>query len=310
MLETRRVRVGSFGERMRREREMRKVALDEIAAATKIGTRSLKALEDEEFGKLPGGIFNKGFVRAYARFLGINEEQAVADYLAAAGEIEEKAPEIDIAQIVAQQETDKYSAKVRSRNLGSINSKAGFPWLSVAALVLVVAAASGGWKLYQMHKGRVEAKAQEAAMRDSAMPQMAKSGGVANVAVSNVTQQGPAPAAPQAPLATASGENFAPEIAASDAVSNAAGSVTGDGFVVSVRATGDAWISIIADGKPVVSRLMHPSNETSVHAKDKVIFKTGNAGAVEIAFNGKVLDPIGRNSEVRTIVITSDGTVQ
>ena len=58
--------MGAFGERLRREREMRNISLDEIAAVTKIGTRLLRALEDEQFDLLPGGIFNKGYVRAYA----------------------------------------------------------------------------------------------------------------------------------------------------------------------------------------------------------------------------------------------------
>ena len=87
-LEKEEPRVKSFGERLRREREMRGVSLDEIAHTTKIGTRLLKALEDEQFELLPGGIFNKGFVRAYAKYLGIDEEQAVAAYLEAAGERE------------------------------------------------------------------------------------------------------------------------------------------------------------------------------------------------------------------------------
>src|SRR5205814_6694063 len=80
----------SFGERLKRERELRSITLDEIANSTKIGTRMLHALEDEEFSKLPGGIFNKGFVRAYARYLGLDEEQAVVDYLAAETEQERK----------------------------------------------------------------------------------------------------------------------------------------------------------------------------------------------------------------------------
>src|SRR5512146_645272 len=113
-------RVGLFGERLRREREMRKVTLEEMAAATKIGTRSLKALEDGEFHKLPGGIFNKGFVRSYARFLGINEEQAVTDYLVAAGEPENKPAEIDSAQLLAQHEVENKPG--RSRELESINA--------------------------------------------------------------------------------------------------------------------------------------------------------------------------------------------
>src|SRR6516162_4196799 len=79
--------MGSFGDRLRREREQRGISLDDVALTTKIRAGLLKALEEERFDQLPGGIFNKGFVRAYARHLGIDEDQAVADYLTAAGEV-------------------------------------------------------------------------------------------------------------------------------------------------------------------------------------------------------------------------------
>ena len=65
----------SFGARLKRERQQRKVELDDISASTKISARFLRALEEEQFDKLPGGIFNKGFVRAYAHHLGIDEGQ-------------------------------------------------------------------------------------------------------------------------------------------------------------------------------------------------------------------------------------------
>lgn len=78
--------MGAFGERLRREREMRGITLDEISESTKISRRHLESLEKEDFDSLPGGIFNKGFVRAYARFLGLDEDQAVADYSAVRNE--------------------------------------------------------------------------------------------------------------------------------------------------------------------------------------------------------------------------------
>ena len=68
--------MGAFGDRLRREREMRGITLDEITESTKISRRHLEALEGEHFNQLPGGVFNKGFVRAYAHFLGIDEDQA------------------------------------------------------------------------------------------------------------------------------------------------------------------------------------------------------------------------------------------
>ena len=70
----------TFGESLKREREMRGVTLDEISAATRIATRFLRAIENEEWDQLPGGVFNRGFVRAVARYLGLDEENIVAEY--------------------------------------------------------------------------------------------------------------------------------------------------------------------------------------------------------------------------------------
>ncbi|MGA7926884.1 MAG: RodZ domain-containing protein [Candidatus Sulfotelmatobacter sp.] len=75
--------MGAFGEKLRKQREQRGLELDAISNTTKISTRMLRALEDEQFDQLPGGVFNKGFVRAYARQVGLDEEEIVADYLTA-----------------------------------------------------------------------------------------------------------------------------------------------------------------------------------------------------------------------------------
>jgi cytoskeletal protein RodZ len=75
--------VGVFGEKLRQQRERRGISLDAISTTTKISTRMLRAIEDEHFDQLPGGVFNKGFVRAYARQVGLDEEEVVTDYLTA-----------------------------------------------------------------------------------------------------------------------------------------------------------------------------------------------------------------------------------
>src|ERR1700686_1838753 len=71
---------GNFGERLKRERELREVTLEEITQATRIGSRFLGALENEEWDKLPGGVFNRGFVRSIAHYLGLDEEAFLAEY--------------------------------------------------------------------------------------------------------------------------------------------------------------------------------------------------------------------------------------
>jgi cytoskeletal protein RodZ len=75
--------VGAFGEKLRKQRERRGLELDAISNTTKISTRMLRAIEDEHFDQLPGGVFNKGFVRAYARQVGLDEEETITEYLAA-----------------------------------------------------------------------------------------------------------------------------------------------------------------------------------------------------------------------------------
>ncbi len=71
---------GNFGERLKRERELREVTLQEITSATRIGPRFLEALENEDWEKLPGGVFNRGFVRSIARYLGLDEEALLGEY--------------------------------------------------------------------------------------------------------------------------------------------------------------------------------------------------------------------------------------
>ena len=76
----------SFGESLKRERELRGVTLDEISLATRISTRFLRAIENERWDELPGGVFNRGFVRAMARYIGLDEESTVAEYVLAVSE--------------------------------------------------------------------------------------------------------------------------------------------------------------------------------------------------------------------------------
>jgi len=78
--------MGSFGENLRRERDVRGISLREIAEGTKISVRFLQALEEDRIEVLPGGIFPRAFVRQYALFLGLDPDRTVADFVAAHGE--------------------------------------------------------------------------------------------------------------------------------------------------------------------------------------------------------------------------------
>jgi cytoskeleton protein RodZ len=82
--------MGSFGDDLRMERLNRGIALERITEVTKISPRHLRALEENEFRVLPGGILNKGIVRGYVNVLGLDEMDWVTRFqraYAASGEL-------------------------------------------------------------------------------------------------------------------------------------------------------------------------------------------------------------------------------
>ena len=267
--------MGSFGERLQREREMRGITLEEIADSTKIGTRSLRALEQEDFDKLPGGIFNKGFVRAYARYLGIDEEQAVADFLAATGEPEPLLPSPLPKERLADSDSSRRS------------------WTTLLALV---ALAAGGFAAWKLNLGPFANRASQAA-------EAVKSPPAAPPAVSKATPSQTAAGSSASDTGAQPPAKLTPESSPGAAAAPAAG----EGFVLLVRAREDSWVSISADGRVVMEGTLAAAETREVRAKKNVVLKLGNAAGVEVSQNGAALPPLGRANQVKTVVFTPEG---
>jgi cytoskeleton protein RodZ len=80
----------SLGEKLRQAREERGISISEVAEQTRISSLYLKSIEDDNYKPLPGGIFNKGFVKAYAKYVGVDEHEALQDYARLVAENEER----------------------------------------------------------------------------------------------------------------------------------------------------------------------------------------------------------------------------
>jgi cytoskeleton protein RodZ len=291
--------VESFGGRLKREREQRKITLDDIALSTKIGARFLAALEEEQFDRLPGGIFNKSFVRAYARYLGIDEAQAVADYVAASTEtLPENRPEetIDLAAMAAQ-------SKRTDRSAG------GIPWGALALTLMIVAVSFAVWGFYSREKTArpirvvVPAPVARASAPVPANVAPDQSSKPASPETVNASSQ---PATGLSPAPAASEPAAAPPAETATVVPSPQGSSPG-AFLVQIKAREESWVSILADGKPVMQESLSPPAEKSIEAHSEVIIKTGNVGALDISFNGKQLPPQGNFSQVKTLTFDSNG---
>jgi cytoskeletal protein RodZ len=264
----------SFGENLRREREKRKITIEQISQSTKIGTRMLVALEEDKFNQLPGGIFNKGFVRAYARCLGLDEDQAVADYLQASGETAPTLP--DIPEEKAAPRIVEASYEPSQRQL---------PWGTFAAVLLLAALALSIWSNRQKRNETAAPAAQPAA-------------------APSVTQKTSAPSGPQ--------QTRPVRAPATEAVksSSEASPPSGAGiFAVNVQAREDSWTVITSDGRTVYSGVLAAEDERTIRGRQQIVVKTGNSGAVDLFFNGKKVTSPGQYGEVRTLTFGPDGMV-
>ena len=167
---------GEFGERLKREREMREVSMDELTKATRISRRFIEALENEDWEKLPGGVFGHGFVRSIARYLGLGEEALLGEY--------------DLARAEkVQPPATKPEERIPSPP----------KWVPAAAIVIILFvlvglfyAARYGWRQYAAHRG--------AKQTGASLPSPSPSAGISSATPAAADSSSPASIAATASL--------------------------------------------------------------------------------------------------------------
>ncbi len=70
----------TLGEKLRQAREERGITISEVAEQTRISALYIESIENDDYRTLPGGIFNKGFVKSFAKYVGVDEQEALQDY--------------------------------------------------------------------------------------------------------------------------------------------------------------------------------------------------------------------------------------
>jgi len=301
--------MGVFGDKLRREREMRGITLAEMAESTKISKRWLQALEDEEFEILPGGVFNRGFVRAYARFLGINDEQAVSDYIAASNEPEppeDKFP-LDVHQI--------------KKDSPPLNPRRSYVPVLLAILALV--GVVGGWTAWVKHKPWQKSASDPHPATHAApvnQPVSANNTASPSVAASSIEgKSSTATADPSVPKSNAKGpdrKSDVPDKTPAEAEGNPKQATSdrdqdlSNSFNVVIKARQDSWISIVADGRPLWMGTMNAHSQRSITAGKELVLRTGNAAGIEVSYNGKALGALGKENQVRTFTFNTFGLQQ
>ena len=270
---------------------MRGVPLDEIAAATKISIRCLQALEAEEFSKLPGGIFTRSFIRAYAKYLGLNEETVMAEFQVIAPAMEEA----DLSKLTPSNVKPAEEIK-RSPLLA--------PLIALAVLI-------GGYGIYRYARGNPEPKASTSTPSQALPPpQQARGQPPPSTETAN-----PPTSIPSTPTAEsgAGGRSASTnpgldpglhQVASPPTPNVAPGAGSDSGLTLQIAATEQAWVAVDADGKNAMQRVLKPNDIQTFKAKNSFDVMTGNAQGIILTLNGETLKPLGRDGEVKKIHLT------
>jgi cytoskeleton protein RodZ len=263
---------GSFGDLLKRERELREVTLNEVTVATRIPPKFLEAFEQEDWEKLPGGVFNRGFVRAIARYLGLDEENLLSEYDLAYGEQRAAMPALVEDPIPTPPKWVVAAAVVAILLLG-----AGIIWGS-----------AHGWRLYAARRA-----AKRAALSGSATPG-------AQVAPSPAGSAGAA----SAPMSAPPPPNPHP----TDPPGNSSGASTTPGdpqrLDLAVSTSGQTRVRVVADGRIVLdSRL--PAGETRrLFAKNQFVVSATHPEAVLLELNGQAMPSLASVGAGGTMVLS------
>lgn len=269
--------MASFGESLRQERLRRQITLEQVAEATKIGQRFLQAIEDERLQDLPGGVFNRNFIRNYARYLGLDEDHYVEEYVQSTGDV------------------------ARTSDLPVVESGMREPVFSgTTLLALLIAGVVGlgiwaGIHLYQQQQRSrtVEAQATEPAVTPSTPATPARQ----LIPPPHMTP-GARPAQTTPPTSqTASATQTATAGAGQSTAAPAFTPVpapAGERALIVAATVQPAWVSIYTDGHWRLETTLKAGEKKEVFFHTKVQVNSGNAGATAITIDGKPMGTLGK----------------
>lgn len=319
----------SIGEFFKQVRETKGLTIDEVASKTRIRTDFVKALEDGNFAKLPDQVFARGFVRSYARSLGLDEDDAIHRFTQSAGAYYDKQGERERLKVKQAEEERK-----RQSNRKAVAIAIGIAILTLIFLLsreqssLLVRRSSSD--VPPSTSKRVAPPSSES--QDAPPSKQAEAAPLAPPApAAQLTAPPPSKAkpgeSPAVPAKTGEGNNAEPATVPATTVAvvpelaaPAPSSLGSDGplggislegsgapegqLALDLEATELSWVVVQIDGGSPQEALLRPGERASWKGQDQFVLTLGNAGGVKAALNGKPQKPFGPSGKVaRDVVI-------
>jgi cytoskeletal protein RodZ len=259
----------SLGQKLRQARLRLGLSLEAVSSRTFINTRTLSAIEEDQLDRISSRFHYKSFVRQIGRVVGLDGEMLEQDLLVAAGSIPEPL-------MPGQESVPESPGLVRiRRNRGRVS-----PWVqSLVLLAFTLIACSALYAIWEKARSHNPLEV-VAALSAGDQREKAAAGEGATAAV-------PAPRTGTRQVAPAAPANGA--------------------FHIQLSAIEQTWLSVVTDGKEVYNGILRKAETKMVEGHELTRIRTGNAGGVEVVFNGRNLGPLGSRGQARTVVFSRNG---
>jgi cytoskeletal protein RodZ len=272
-------RTDDFGSRLRAARERKGISLREIAGRTKISIALLEALERNDISRLPGGIFSRAFVRAYANEVGIEPEVAIQDFLT-------QFPHDSV--VAGHPRTDKVEDTVLFESERRVASS--LLWIlaasvAVAGAVLYLSVARSG-------SAQADDRTSDVPIAPIPSPAAAATGQPPPSVVPRTTE-------PDSVTSSSSRQEPSPSPQPQTSGANATERLT-----IGLTARRPVWVSATADGQRVLGRLLQPGEQQNIEVTREMVITAGDAAALRLTLNGADARVLGKAGEVVTVRLT------
>jgi transcriptional regulator with XRE-family HTH domain len=266
----------SLGEHFKKARQAKGFTLEEAASRTRILPQYLKAVEENNYARLPDEVFAKGFVRSYSRVLGLEEEAVVRMFDESAGVFYAKRAEREHLKRKMQEEARR---KKINRNI-----VIGMVGVSLVALFVLIG---------QDREG-------------TSPPPAQKTSKPAPPPVPEPVAPPPAPPKPAAEVPPSA------SVGPTEVERNVSGVLPLEGVVpgpkkliLDIEALERSWVMVQADTSPPQDVMLYPGERVRWTARERFTVTLGNAGGVRVSLNGNEQGPYGTSGMVvKDIVFT------
>jgi len=281
----------SLGDYLKQARKKKGLSLEKVASQTRIQEYHLQALEAEDFANLPAKVFAKGFVRSYAKALGLDEEEALRHFLETSGTFYE--------QHQPDQSQPHVQVKLDAAPRQSIN------WSLVIGALVLIAVGAVWYGLPKQQEISIALSEPEAPIpiEPTEQPISPKPNPPENI--TPVTPVDSAPIEPSPPMP-------APALTTPTLVTPTLGEpipptpppppadkATADGsHTLEIEATQLTWVVVQSDQQAPKEALLQPGQRITWKAKQQFQLTLGNAAGVVIRLNGQSQGPFGKPGQV------------